>query len=499
VERPAPDADVLRGIWETAPVGVALVTAPGVIAWANPAYFATTGRSPTMLGTDYHAIPETDGTWSPEIRRAMDAALERGLDAAFHSVRALYRERPLEIYLDVDIRALPRRPGEPARAVLLIRDVTDRVAEQRRAELFYASFRSSTNVMQLTDAQGIMVDVNPAYERVYGYTREECIGHKPNLVRSRHTPKEVYERMWADLLDPQRGYWSGEILNRDRRGRERPVLLSITAIRDAAGVVTHYLGVAVDLSEQRRWELRAAHADKLASVGQLAAGVAHEINTPLANVILIAESLRRRSTDPWVLERVDRMTGQVELAARIVRGLLDFARREEPHAAELDLVSIARESLGFLSGKQSPDVEIEEVYSPDPVLVLGDRHQLMQVVTNVLNNAYDAMAGSGKIRLSVRARGDRAELEVLDHGPGIPAEALPHIFEPFFTTKAEGQGTGLGLAISHGIVASHHGTITARNVAGAGAAFVLDLPLRPAAAAVRGDAARTGAGSVNPA
>ncbi len=477
MDRPGIDPALLERAWASAPVGVAIVEAPGKILWANPAYFATTGRRPELLGTDYHDIPESDGTWSPAIRSAMDAALANGEEARFGSVRARHRSDRGGAYLDVDIRALELRPGEPRRAILMIRDVSDRVEEHQRAALFYEAFRTSTNVMQLTDATGVMIDVNPAYERVYGYTRSECIGRKPNLVRSRHTPAEVYERMWADLLDPGRGYWSGELLNRDRKGRERPVLLSITAIRDAEGRTSHYLGVAVDLSEQRSWELRAAHADKLASVGQLAAGVAHEINTPLANVMLVAESLRRRSTDPWVLERLDRMTGQVDVAARIVRGLLDFARREEPHTAEIDLADVGRESLAFLRGKQSADVEFEERYPAEPVRVLGDRGQLMQVVTNVVNNACDAMHGRGTVRLTVRRVRDRAELEVVDSGPGIPEEALPHIFEPFFTTKPEGQGTGLGLAICHGIVLAHHGSIVARNAPGAGAAFVISLPL----------------------
>ena len=473
------DPDLSSRVFRSTPLGIALITSPGTISWANRAYFETTGRKPTLLGTDFHEIPESDGSWSPTIRDAADAALRTGTGATFRSVRARYRNPPQPVYLDVDIRALDPRGGEPRRAVLMVRDVTDRVEEHERAALFYESFRTSTNAMQLTDATGVMVDVNPAYERIYGYTREECIGRKPSLVRSRHTPPDVYEGMWKDLVDPERGYWSGEVLNRDRKGRERPVLLTITAIRDTGGRVTHYLGVAVDLSEQRSWELRSAHADKLASVGQLAAGVAHEINTPLANVMLVAESIRRRTKDPWVLARLDRMTEQIEIGARIVRGLLDFARREEPHTSDLDLVEVAKESVAFLRGKQSPDVEIEEVYPATVVPILGDRGQLMQLLTNILNNAYDAMSGKGLIRVLVRRQASRAEVEIVDQGPGIPPEAAPHIFEPFYTTKPEGQGTGLGLAICHGIVQSHHGTITARNVPGAGAGFLVSLPLRP--------------------
>ena len=495
VKSPGPPPTIAEAIVDRAPVGIAVVEARGRIVWANPAYFETTGRDPSILGSNFHDILEQDGTWSAEIRAAVDGVLAGGPTVSFRSVRARARQTP--VYLDIDV--VPLTSGVGGEALLLLREVTDRVEDELRARLFYESFRTSTNPMQLTDATGVMIDVNPAFERIYGYSRAECIGKRPNLVRSKRTPPELYERMWGDLVDPQRGYWAGEILNRDRKGRERPVLLSITAIRDLRGQVSHYLGVTVDLSEQRSWELRAAHADKLASVGQLAAGVAHEINTPLANLMLVAESLRRRSQDPWILARLQAMTDQIDVAARIVRSLLDFARRTEPHVAELDLVDVAKESIAFLEGKQSPDVEIEQVYPPTPVPVLGDRGQLMQVLTNVLNNAYDAMGGKGRIRLAVRRQGSRAEVEVTDNGSGIPSEALPHIFEPFFTTKPEGQGTGLGLAICHGIVQAHHGSITARNVPGAGAAFLISLPARERSGAGRApESAATAPGTSSP-
>lgn len=468
-----------EAVLDLLPVGVAVLEAPGRFLWCNPAFLTSSGRGPELLGRDVREIDEGSGSLGPKVREALHGAFSRGARSSFRSVLALHRELPGGVYLDVDVIPLAPRDGGPARALLVLREETERVREQRRAQLFYASFLSSSNAIELTDPEGLLVDVNPAFERIYGYSRAECVGRKASLVRSPNTPAELYRRMWADLLDPARGFWSGELQNRDRRGQDRPVFLSITAIRSSDGVTTHYLGVAIDLLEQKSWERVAGHAERLASLGQLAAGVAHEINTPLANVMLVTESLRRRTTDPVVTSRLETISGQVEIAAKIVRGLLDFARRSEPHLARLDLRDVTRDALEFLQGKQSDDVELDPHYAAEPVPVWGDRNQLLQVMTNLLNNAYDAMGGKGRIRLEVRRHGEDGEVEVSDSGPGISAEALPHIFEPFFTTKPEGQGTGLGLAICHGIVQTHHGSIQARNGPDGGASFLVTLPLAP--------------------
>ncbi len=465
--------ELSRSIAEGLPFGVAVLDGPDELLWSNPAFrqeLAAAGRTFTELLTDL-------GSTGPRVRAAIERAIAARSDADFLTVPA---ERgggtATYAHYDLHIRPLSAGPAGPHRALVVLANASDRVHAHERTRLFYESYLTSTNAIEVTDREGLIVDVNPAFERIYGYSRQELLGRSPKIVRSRHTPRSLYTRMWADLLDPALGHWSGELLNRDRFGKERPVFLTITAIRNDVGETTHYLGVAVDLTELKAWQRSASHADKLASVGQLAAGVAHEINTPLANVMLVAESLSRRSKDPWVQSRAETITDQVQVAARIVRGLLDFARRNDPQTAPLDLAALTRETVEFLRGKQSANVEIVEIYPGAPPMVLGDKHQLGQVLTNVLNNAYEAMEGNGRLRVEVRADDRNVEVEVSDNGPGIPEEALGHIFEPFFTTKPEGQGTGLGLAICHGIVQAHHGTIVARNGPNGGASFVISLP-----------------------
>ncbi|HKV90145.1 MAG TPA: ATP-binding protein [Thermoplasmata archaeon] len=472
---PSDGTSGLPPLLEAAHIGLATFGPEGTLTWTNPAFDRLLGGRSSVLGRRLSTLASVAFAGRiPELLQSF----RKGQPYALRSIPVSPEGKGGPRFVDLDMTPAP--PGSPPHGLLVVVDVSERVEDRKKAALFYESFLTSTNPIEVTDASGVLVDVNPAFEKTYGFERSECLGRRPNLVRSPSTPPELFERMWQDLLDPARGYWSGELSNRDRKGRERPVFLTITAIRDDSGVRTHYLGVAVDLAGQKSWERAAAHSDKLASLGQLAAGVAHEINTPLANVMLITESIRRGTSDPAVRQRLDRISGQVEVAGNIVRGLLDFARRGEPQVRKVDLAEVARESLSFLSGKQSADLEFVEELPSDPPMVWGDRGQLIQVVTNIVKNACDAMGGTGRVTVRVRRHDSDAELEVADSGPGIPEDVVPHIFEPFFTTKPEGQGTGLGLAVCHGIVQAHHGTIRVQNRPGGGASFVISLPISTA-------------------
>lgn len=475
---PVPDASAtLQRLMGDSPAGLALVNLPCHLFWANPAFFKTTGESATRLGSDLREIPRLAG--GPLVT-ACEQALHRGTSTALRNVSLSGQGGALPSdMVDLWVWPVPGRSEGQTHALVLVSGSEAWAQEHERSRLFYESFLTSPSAIEVTDKNGILIDVNPAFEKIYGYSRAECVGKKPNLVRSRQTPLSVFKAMWAALTDPALGHWSGEITNRDRHGHERPIFLTITAVRDDMGEVSHYIGTAVDLTEQRKWERGVARADRMASLGQLAAGVAHEINTPLANVMLVAESIKGRTEDPWLLARTETIEKQAEMAGRIVRGLLDFSRQGEMRVVDLDLNKVTHEAVEFLRGKLGSDVEFEEHYSPEPLPIQGDRGQLIQVLTNVLNNAYDAIEGSGRIVLRLRKDGDEAEVEIADSGPGIPPEVLPRIFEPFFTTKEEGRGTGLGLAISHGILQSHHGTIRAQNLMGQGASFIIRIPLRP--------------------
>ena len=463
--------------FERGPIGALLLAPDGRVVRSNLTFRDLVGAEHELAG---RSISDVIATGFDRLESARRTAQSEGRSTVITGFVLEPTRHDRRFTVDVEFYPQTDERGKSTGVLLLVKDRTHLGPSLTdRTRLFYQAFLHSTNAMEITDRDGFMVDVNPAFERIYGYARAEVLGRRPSIVSSGKTDPSVYARMWRDLLDPEIAAWSGEVINADRAGHDHPVLLTITAIRDTDNRTTHFLGVAVDLTERRAWERQAIHAERLMALGQLAAGVAHELNTPLANIMLIGESVRRRTDDPWTRARIDSVLTQTETAAKIVRGLLDFGRRPEFRLADFDLGATVRASVEFLKDKQSQDVDLEVQIPPDPLWIRGDRDQVRQVVTNLLNNAYDALEGKGTIRVRVHGSDGWANVSVADNGPGIPPEVRQHLFEPFFTTKVEGKGTGLGLAICLGIVQSHGGTIEVDSTPGQGTEFRFSLPTHP--------------------
>jgi two-component system NtrC family sensor kinase len=241
---------------------------------------------------------------------------------------------------------------------------------------------------------------------------------------------------------------------------------------------------------------RLLQADRLASLGQLAATVAHEINNPLSGVLNFSALMRRILKDdgvpagrvPEFRGYLDRVVEQTSRAGRVVSDLLAFSRRSKPHRAPADLGGIAATTLGLVGHRlKLMNVTAELRLAPGLPHVPCDASQVQQVVMNLVMNAAEATRGkgAGRVVVSLRPRADQAAvvLAVEDDGEGIPEEHLAHVFDPFFTTKEEGKGVGLGLAVVYGIVEAHGGQIDVRSRVGEGTAFEVALPLAPEAAA----------------
>ncbi len=255
-----------------------------------------------------------------------------------------------------------------------------------------------------------------------------------------------------------------------------------------ASGVTHVIAVGEDITEWKEAEARVAQAEKLAAIGQLAAGVMHEINNPLATISACAESMaeqlesRGDPADPKHAEYLRVIQGEVERCKTIVDGLLDFSRARPSDAVPVDMVAIVEQALSLLRHHarfKRLAIRREFAEGPDAGAarsVRGNAERLVQVIIALLMNASDAMGERGTVTLRVHSDETSVVTEVIDNGPGISRSDVRKIFEPFFTTKPPGRGTGLGLSICHGIVADHGGRVDVDSTPGVGTAFRISLP-----------------------
>ena len=269
-----------------------------------------------------------------------------------------------------------------------------------------------------------------------------------------------------------------------------------TAIADmAANAIQRqalYDDLQIQLDALSQAQARLVQSEKLAAVGELVAGVAHELNNPLTSVVLYAQMLQQLDLGPETRRDLERVVGESMRAAKIVRGLLDFARQRPVERKPTQVNEAITNSIEFVAyDLQRNQITCELALDPGLPLTLADHVQLQQVFINLLTNARQAIrTGPGKGIIQIRTETGHSlflgeqqgapvviRIYIKDDGPGIPPEAIPRIFDPFFTTKPAGQGTGLGLSICHGIISEHGGHIWADNQPGQGAIFIIELPI----------------------
>lgn len=243
-------------------------------------------------------------------------------------------------------------------------------------------------------------------------------------------------------------------------------------------------GILATFDEITEWKKRQSQvmeASRLVSIGEMAAGIAHEINNPLAAVMGFAQLAMRRNVDETIQKDLDKILTQAKRASKIIANLQSFARKYKPAMEPVHVVDILEKVLEFKSYEmQVGNIELVKNIGPRIPLIMGDEHQLDQVFLNMVINAEQAMTalrGSGTLTIDVRRVDDKVRVSISDDGPGIAEENISKIFDPFFTTREVGQGTGLGLSICYGIVHEHEGTISVENKPDGGATFIVDLPI----------------------
>lgn len=327
---------------------------------------------------------------------------------------------------------------------------------------------SSPAGIALLDPEGRVISANLAFAALAGVARGDLLGRR------------LSELIAIPGL-PEPGGGIAQVECRDGLGRERHLQVSLAPLQGGERFGQRVL-VLQDVSERVAMESALKEKDRLASLGVLAAGVAHEVNTPLTGISSYAQLLLAETdeTDPRhdLLRKVERQTFR---ASRIVSGLLEFARKPGRERRPLDLGELVSETVELLRERLSAKQVRLSWVPPEAgsVTVVGSEGELQQVFTNLVLNAIDAMApgGGGEIALRLESAEGRVLVHVDDTGPGLRPEHLDRIFEPFFTTKRDEGGTGLGLSISQNIVEQHGGRITARNRATGGCRFTVELPV----------------------
>ena len=357
--------------------------------------------------------------------------------------------------------------------------------------LLAAATEQTADLILITRVDGAIEHANDAFVRALGFSRTELRGMKSSDLMERGFA-QVGTHIASAVRD--QAIWRGTIMRRRREGSTFPASCTVAGIKDASGNITHYVGVERDITDEVRLRDQLVHSERLSAIGELVAGVAHEINNPLQTIIGSVELLIEERPSPAILRDLELVRREGMRAGQIVRNLLSFVRRSAPDRAPSDLNEIVATTVQLREFHlQQHNIGITTSLHKSPLHVLANREEIQQIVLNLLLNAEQAIQLSGRgTRLTVRTytSGRQQILEVADDGPGVSADVRGRIFEPFFTTKDVGQGTGLGLSISHGIAAAHGGVLELCDVE-AGACFRLVLPGHAEAVSMPGPAAPT--------
>jgi PAS domain S-box-containing protein len=376
-------------------------------------------------------------------------------------------------------------------------------------KLSHAVAQSPVSVV-ITDTDGRIEFVNPKFSTVTGYSADEVVGETPSILKSGETPAKVYAELWATIREGR--VWEGVFHNRRKDGELYWERASIGPIKNDQGVITNFIGIKEDITEQKRLEGALRHAHKMEAVGQLAGGVAHDFNNILTAVIGYASILEiHAGEDRQRLAAAQQIIKAGERGAGLTKSLLAFSRMQAVNVRPIDLNEIVTNGEKLLSRLLKESITLNISLATEPLIVTVDCLEIEQVLMNLVTNARDAMPLRGSISLTTGRAvmdqqfvrdlgygvpGNYAVLCVADDGEGMDQQTADKIFEPFFTTKEVGRGTGLGLAIVYNIIKSHNGNVICTSSPGAGTSFAIYLPLAaesiPVPAAVINSATITG-------
>ena len=385
------------------------------------------------------------------------------------------------------------RTREISNTVMALNQANDKLKknELTMRKLSQAVEQSPVSI-EITDLDGRIEYVNPKFVELTGYSVEELIGRKPNVLKTGNTPAETYQKLWSTITAGS--IWEGEFCNKRKDGSIYYERARIGPINDKNGEITHYLAVKEDITEKKSLAEQLLQSQKLESVGQLAGGLAHELNNILTvitgNTTLLKLGYK---DDAEILQHVSEIQQSVSRASDLTNRLLAFSRKQEIIRSSFCLNSLIENFGRFVSRIIRGNIRFTISLMNDPPIISVDTGQIEQALLNLVLNSQDSIPEYGEIIIASSTvkigdekspllkeeflAGEYALITVSDSGHGMDEATRAKIFDPFFTTKEVGKGTGLGLSVVMGIIKSHGGFIDLQSAPGGGSVFCMYLPI----------------------
>ena len=389
--------------------------------------------------------------------------------------------------------ALKAYPAEDGGISSYFRDITEKKKTDVERFRLATAIEQSAEAIFITDTNWTICYVNPAFERMSGYGRDEIIGRHTRILKSEVHDAVFYRRIRETLKAGK--VWSGRITSRKKDGSLYEAEATDSPVRDSSGAIINFVGVSRDITVEMRLEKELRQAQKMEAIGTLAGGIAHDFNNILSIIIGYTEMARMKMPEESpVRENLQRVLDAGSRATDLVRQILTFSRQTEQEKRPVQFALFVKEALKLMRPLLPTTIEIKEEIpiAPEQIVVLMDPTEIHQVLMNLCTNAAHAMGEKGGI-LSIRVTelvadtslvsrnldlelGAYVCLSVSDTGHGMEAAVQERIFDPYFTTKELGVGTGLGLPVVRGIVKAHHGALTVSSEPKKGTTFNVFLP-----------------------
>jgi len=468
-------------LFESLQEGIYIVTPDGSILDANPALVR-------MLG--YDSKEDLMKKRVPEVfidraeRKTVKEEVERHQMIQGREVTLIRKDGTSIVCLNTGT-VVRDNSGRVVRYQGALMDITERREIERRLhqqqEFARRLVDSFPDLILVLDTAAHYTFISPRCAEVLGYALEET---KEVEFGGRTHPEDLPAALalYRDLIAGRQTYASLEIRVRHKNGDWRRIRFNFSPLCNEKGEIEGVVLSGRDVTDLKRLEEQLIQAEKLAALGQMLAGVAHELNNPLTAILGVTELLRERARDDDAAKRqLDLTHRQARRAARIVQNLLEFSRPASPQKKPLDVNNLVERTLQLHEHSLRRNrIEVDFPPHADLPAVIGDANQLIQVLLNLVTNAEQAIREvreSGRIQIRLGRAGDRVTLAVQDDGVGIQPEAVPRIFDPFYTTKRPGGGTGLGLSICMSIIREHGGSIEVETLPAGGSAFIVYLPI----------------------